>query len=100
MGSIDTIRFKEPARTDYLRRLARKVGTVASMLWHLAERRKTRIDLFELSDEQLKDIGISRADAYREATRWLLDPPLYSIDDGRVARSRTARDAGAPLSGS
>ncbi|WP_265519551.1 DUF1127 domain-containing protein [Nitratireductor luteus] len=33
------------------------------------QRRRSRIALQELSDEQLKDIGISRADAFREAAR-------------------------------
>ena len=33
------------------------------------ERRRSRRALLEMSDEQLKDIGISRSDAYREANR-------------------------------
>ena len=35
------------------------------------ERRRSRRALLEMSDEQLKDIGLSRADAYREAHRRL-----------------------------
>ena len=37
------------------------------------ERRRSRRALLEMSDEQLKDIGISRGEAYREANRpmWL-----------------------------
>ncbi|MDW6022672.1 DUF1127 domain-containing protein [Mesorhizobium sp. BAC0120] len=37
------------------------------------ERRRSRRALLEMSDDQLKDIGISRGDAYREASRpmWL-----------------------------
>lgn len=33
------------------------------------ERRRGRLALLEMSDEQLKDIGVSRGDAYREAHR-------------------------------
>ena len=33
------------------------------------QRRRSRRLLLEMSDEQLKDIGVSRADAYREASR-------------------------------
>lgn len=37
------------------------------------ERRRSRRMLLELSDSQLKDIGVSRADAYREGIRSLFD---------------------------
>ena len=46
-----------------------KVSLTASALsWlhNILERRRSRLALLEMSDEQLKDIGISRADAYRE----------------------------------
>nr|WP_244514657.1 DUF1127 domain-containing protein [Afifella marina] len=33
------------------------------------ERRRTRRALLSLTDDQLKDIGVSRADAYREGIR-------------------------------
>jgi uncharacterized protein YjiS (DUF1127 family) len=33
------------------------------------ERRRSRMALMELSDAQLKDIGISRSEAFREANR-------------------------------
>jgi uncharacterized protein YjiS (DUF1127 family) len=49
---------------------------MAVILWseRIAERRRTRLDLLELTDDQLKDIGLSRADAFREARRmyWFL----------------------------
>lgn len=35
----------------------------------MAQRRRTRMALQELSDHELKDIGISRADAFREAAK-------------------------------
>lgn len=34
-----------------------------------ASKRRTRSALLELSDSQLKDIGLSRSEAYREAVR-------------------------------
>ncbi|MBN9551235.1 MAG: DUF1127 domain-containing protein, partial [Alphaproteobacteria bacterium] len=33
------------------------------------ERRRGRLALMEMTDEQLKDIGISRCDAHREGIR-------------------------------
>ncbi len=33
------------------------------------EKRRTRRSLAEMTDDQLKDIGLSRADAYREANK-------------------------------
>jgi uncharacterized protein YjiS (DUF1127 family) len=43
--------------------------TVLALSWlhNILDRRRSRLALLEMSDEQLKDIGISRADAYREA---------------------------------
>lgn len=35
----------------------------------MLELRNSRMALLELTDEQLKDIGISRGDAYREGIR-------------------------------
>lgn len=42
---------------------------VISMIEGAVERRRSRLALMELSDVQLKDIGISRSEAYREANR-------------------------------
>jgi uncharacterized protein YjiS (DUF1127 family) len=35
----------------------------------MLERRRGRLALLEMTDEQLKDIGISRCDAHREGIR-------------------------------
>lgn len=35
----------------------------------IAERHRSRVALLELNDAQLKDIGLSRADAWREGVR-------------------------------
>lgn len=45
------------------------VAAGASWLERKLERRRSRIALLELSDDLLKDIGLSRADAHREAGR-------------------------------
>ncbi|MFD9992639.1 DUF1127 domain-containing protein [Mesorhizobium sp. NPDC059024] len=37
------------------------------------ERRRSRLALLEMTDEQLKDIGVSRSDAYREGMRSFFD---------------------------
>lgn len=44
-------------------------GAALSWLGERLERRRSRSALEEMSDAQLKDIGISRADAFREAHR-------------------------------
>lgn len=45
------------------------VALIVAWSNHMLERRKTRLALYEMNDDQLKDIGISRSDAYREANR-------------------------------
>jgi uncharacterized protein YjiS (DUF1127 family) len=42
---------------------------VVAMIEMAMERRRSRLALMELSEAQLKDIGISRSEAYREANR-------------------------------
>lgn len=73
MGAIDTIRSSDarflPPRASFVRRIRVVIRSVLAWLDHLVERRRSRMALLELTDEQLKDIGISRADAYREGIR-------------------------------
>lgn len=57
----------------YVRRLVRMVTSLATLLDYLHERRRGRLALLEMTDEQLKDIGISRCDAHREGLRSLWD---------------------------
>jgi Uncharacterized conserved small protein len=70
MSTIVTI----AARSATEDRSARKtfgvrVLTIVEALERMAARRRSRRALLNLTDEQLKDIGISRADAYREGIR-------------------------------
>jgi uncharacterized protein YjiS (DUF1127 family) len=60
-------------RTDASMRSSSSRGStllrVISMIEMAFERRRSRLALMELSDAQLKDIGISRSEAFREANR-------------------------------
>ena len=40
-----------------------------SMIELVVQRRRSRLALMELSDDMLKDIGVSRSEAFREANR-------------------------------
>ncbi|OOZ36735.1 hypothetical protein BOW51_05730 [Solemya velesiana gill symbiont] len=53
-------------------RLVWNLGMQVAYSYQLARQRR---QLAELSDEMLKDIGISRAEAYREAHRSFWDEP-------------------------
>ncbi|MBN9244135.1 MAG: DUF1127 domain-containing protein [Mesorhizobium sp.] len=75
MKTIDTIisdpdgfRFLPP-RAAFVRRVRIVLRSVAAWIGRLLERRRSRMALLEMTDDQLKDIGISRADAYREGIR-------------------------------
>lgn len=82
MKTIDTIitgsdGFRTlPPHATFARRVTTVVCSVAAWIDRLMARRRSRLALLEMTDEQLKDIGISRADAYREANRlfWEGDP--------------------------
>ncbi|MDZ5696971.1 DUF1127 domain-containing protein [Chelativorans sp. M5D2P16] len=49
--------------------MAQLVSAILLRLDAILEKRRSRLALLELNDDQLKDIGISRADACREAAR-------------------------------
>ena len=79
MSAIDTI---SPADTNSRieRRKSKREGKVLarftalfSALERQLEKRRSRRMLLELNDSQLKDIGVTRADAYREGIRSFLD---------------------------
>ena len=61
------------SRTDVTMRSSVSRGSallrVVAMIELAVERRRSRLALMELSDAQLKDIGISRSQAFREANR-------------------------------
>ncbi len=79
VGAIDTIstgevrsgspRARPASRRQPLATLASAIDWLENML----DKRRGRRALLSMTDEQLKDIGVSRADAFREARRlyWL-----------------------------
>lgn len=79
MGTIDAIDRAASAstardeRSGRLRRLNVLAMRVIVWLELCLERRRSRMALLELTDEQLADIGISRSDAYREGIRSFTD---------------------------
>ncbi|MDX8527691.1 DUF1127 domain-containing protein [Mesorhizobium sp. MSK_1335] len=78
MDTIETIRYARPAfraQTDPLAnrgfagRMVVVLRSLARQIDRMLERRRGRLALIEMTDEQLKDIGVSRCDAHREGIR-------------------------------
>lgn len=74
MATIETIPYaslgtRRSVRRTYVGRLVRVVASCARWIGNLLERRRSRLALLEMTDEQLKDIGVSRCDAHREGIR-------------------------------
>ncbi|MBX3577092.1 MAG: DUF1127 domain-containing protein [Rhizobiaceae bacterium] len=65
MRSIGTTTMGGHRSSTGGRSLLKTLEWVEGML----ERRRTRLALMEMSDAQLKDIGVSRSDAFGEAGR-------------------------------
>ncbi|MDQ0326825.1 uncharacterized protein YjiS (DUF1127 family) [Rhodopseudomonas julia] len=70
MGSIATFSSVRLSRFHQAQ-LGMRIVVVrlSSRLALIMQRRRTRRALLSLTDDQLKDIGVSRADAYREGLR-------------------------------
>lgn len=79
MDTIETIRcagielVAPSSRRGFVGRIVHVVRSLARWLEALIERRRGRLALLEMTDEQLRDIGVSRGDAYREGIRRLWD---------------------------
>ncbi len=75
MTTIETIAHQQSGRSGAgaLRRGAIAVVSVMKTVASVMERRRSRLALLELSDQQLKDIGVTRADAHREGVRRIWD---------------------------
>ncbi|TIT79045.1 MAG: DUF1127 domain-containing protein [Mesorhizobium sp.] len=78
MDTIETIRYAGPefrsqagsvVRGGFVGRLVLVIRSVAKQIDRILQRRRGRLALLEMTDEQLKDIGISRCDAHREGIR-------------------------------
>lgn len=69
MGAIDTMSHSVDSPATGRRTLGAAVLAAITWFDQAMERRRSRRALLELTDDQLKDIGISRAQAYGEAYR-------------------------------
>ncbi|WP_027057178.1 DUF1127 domain-containing protein [Mesorhizobium loti] len=79
MDTIGTISDSRAALPSQTRRPSGRRGFVSRLVWvvislakwigHLLDRRRSRLALLEMTDDQLKDIGLSRCDAHREGVR-------------------------------
>ncbi|TIO10364.1 DUF1127 domain-containing protein [Mesorhizobium sp.] len=74
IGSIhhsraELVGARPSGRRSYVGRLVHMVRSLASRIGSMLERRRSRLALLEMTDDQLKDIGISRCDAHREGLR-------------------------------
>jgi uncharacterized protein YjiS (DUF1127 family) len=76
MDTIETIRYagrkpsvRAPVHGGVVNRIMFVFGSVVGQLGRMLERRRGRLALLEMTDEQLKDIGVSRCDAHLEGIR-------------------------------
>ena len=70
MAAIETIyRSSEPREYDISQSAGSRLAATLAWVARQIERRRSRMALLEMSDEQLKDIGLSRSDAHGEAHR-------------------------------
>ncbi len=60
-------------RTGFVTRFVVAINSAILWLDERLAKRRSRFALLEMTDDQLKDIGISRADAQREGLRSFLD---------------------------
>ena len=67
-GTVPTIRTVTIRQTLYAQFIA-----MAGWISRQTERRRSRRALLEMTDDQLKDIGLSRGEAYSEFKRRLWD---------------------------
>ena len=70
MSTIETLSVEHAHHSASARqRFGLRMLAVVEFIERVAARRRSRLALLALTDDQLKDIGISRADAYREGIR-------------------------------
>ncbi|MGX9143830.1 DUF1127 domain-containing protein [Mesorhizobium sp. 128a] len=81
MSTIETIRYtgtelvgpRSSGRRGFVSRIVHVVRSLTHQIGALLERRRGRLALLEMTDEQLRDIGVSRGDAHREGIRRFWD---------------------------
>jgi uncharacterized protein YjiS (DUF1127 family) len=67
------LQARPSGRQTYVGWLVHMVRSFAKWIDGLLERRRSRLALLEMTDDQLRDIGISRCDAHREGLRSFWD---------------------------
>jgi len=72
-AGIELVEPRPSGRRGFVGRIVQVVRSLAQQIDALIERRRGRLALLEMTDEQLKDIGVSRSDAYREGIRRFWD---------------------------
>jgi len=73
MSTIDTYRIAPALPGSRRVGFGSSVNSIFSWIGAMLEYRRTRLALLEMSDDQLKDIGLSRTDAYLEGSRPVWD---------------------------
>ena len=79
MNTIETIRHTSielvgpSSRRGFVSRIVQVVRSLAQQIDAMFDRRRGRLALLEMTDEQLRDIGVSRGDANREGIRRFWD---------------------------
>jgi uncharacterized protein YjiS (DUF1127 family) len=66
MSAIDTITASSIGSRD---KSAYSLPKAIVWIENVLQRRRSRLALLEMSDDQLKDIGVSRSEAFGEASR-------------------------------
>jgi len=69
MGGAGQHRRQDRAMGWSIERVARRMAQLWSTLTMWSERRRQRTDLANMPDAMLKDIGITRADVWREVNK-------------------------------
>jgi uncharacterized protein YjiS (DUF1127 family) len=77
MTAHSVSRSGQPAGGAYGRNLGRHAADFAVRLFDCLEVMRQRRQLLAMNDHELKDIGLSRADAQREGQRGFWDLPDY-----------------------
>jgi uncharacterized protein YjiS (DUF1127 family) len=65
----ETISHSNPPPTNSRHDLLKGVGTMVAAIARRWHDRREAAQLFGLSDDELKDIGVTRGDVYREASK-------------------------------
>ncbi|MEQ1952545.1 DUF1127 domain-containing protein [Mesorhizobium yinganensis] len=69
MSTMKTLSQTSAPTAGFGTHVLRIIGAAAESLSAMLERRRGRLALLEMTDDQLKDIGLSRADADYEGLR-------------------------------